>query len=656
MLKRFIVLSLAAVGIATGQAPEGRSSFQTRCAVCHGTDGNGGEHAPSILARVARSSEPDVTALLKEGIPARGMPSFNDMPEAEMRSLVAFLRAMAPAGGGRGGRGAPARVKVELTTGKTFEGAAIGRTAREMQLRSDDQRIHLLRKAGGQYREVTSQSDWPSFHGQFSGNRHTTMTQINPSNVSQLSLKWVFAVPNSGRLQGTPQVYDGIMYVTNTNTVIALDAGSGARLWQFTRPPTQGLVGNARSPGNNRSVSIAGDRVFTQTDNAHLIALNRFNGQVLWETEMADYRQNYNATGSMLAVENLVVAGTAGGEQGVRGFLAAYDQSTGKEVWRFWTIPKRGEPGSETWDGPDIDHGGGPTWLTGSYDPESKTVYWTTGNAGPDFNGDNRKGDNLYTSSILALDLATGKLKWHYQATPHDEWDWDAVQPVLLVDANWQGRPRKLLLQANRNGFFYVLDRTDGKLLLAKPLVKKLTWAKEIGADGRPVMNPNQTPTREGTLICPAVEGAANFFSSSYNPSTGLFYVNTLERCAVYTKTPPAEWQAGRGYGAGGGRRAPDDQAQKILRAFDIQTGKVVWELPQAGQADTWTGTLSTASGLVFFGDDGGALGAADAKTGKQLWSYPFTDSLHTSPMTYMFDNKQYVGMVVGSVVYAFGL
>ena len=236
-----------------------------------------------------------------------------------------------------------------------------------------------------------------------------------------------------------------------------------------------------------------------QTDSAHLIALNRFTGQVLWDTEMADYRQNYNATGSLLAVENLVVAGTAGGEEGVRGFLAAYDQATGKEVWKFWTIPAPGEPGSETWDGRDIDHGGGPTWLTGSYDPESKTIYWPTGNAGPDFNGDNRKGDNLYTCSILALDVTTGKLKWHYQATPHDEWDWDAVQPLVLVDANWQGKPRKLLLQANRNGFMYVLDRTDGKLLLAKPLVKKLTWAKEIGADGRPVMNPNQTPTAEGT-------------------------------------------------------------------------------------------------------------------------------------------------------------
>ena len=371
---------------------------------------------------------------------------------------------------------------------------------------------------------------------------------------------------------------------------------------------------------------------------------------------MADYRQNYNATGSMLAIENLVVAGTAGGEQGVRGFVAAYDQATGKEVWRTWTIPAKGEPGSETWHGIDIDHGGGPTWLTGSYDPELKTVYWPTGNAGPDFNGDNRKGDNLYTCSILALDVATGKLKWHYQATPHDEWDWDAVQPVVLVDANWQGRPRKLLLQANRNGFLYVLDRTDGKLLLAKPLVKKLTWAKEIGTDGKPVMNPNQTPTPEGTLICPAVEGAANFFSTSYNPATGYFYVNTLEKCTVFTKTPAAEWRAGRGYSGGGGRRAADDKPQKFLRAFDIQTGKVAWELPENGSADSWSGTLSTAGGIVIYGDDGGELAAADAVTGKKLWSFPFTDSLHTSPMTYMFDQKQYVGMIAGSVVYVFGL
>ena len=438
------------------------------------------------------------------------------------------------------------------------------------------------------------------------------------------------------------------MYVTNTNTVIALDAGSGARLWQFTRPATQGLVGNARSPGNNRSVSVAGDRVFLQTDNAHLIALNRFTGQVLWETEMADYRQNYNATGSMLAIENLVVAGTAGGEQGVRGFLAAYDQTTGKEVWRFWTIPARGEPGSETWDGRDIDHGGGPTWLTGSYDPETRTVYWPTGNAGPDFNGDNRKGDNLYTCSILALDLATGKLKWHYQATPHDEWDWDAVQPLVLVDARWQGQPRKLLLQANRNGFLYVLDRVSGKLLAGKTAGEE-AYLGQGDRHGRTPGNESEPDTDHGgTLMCPAVEGATNFFSTSYNPANGLFYVNTLERCNIFTKTAPPEWQAGRGYGGGGGRRAPDERAQKMLRAFDIQTGKVVWEVPQDGPGESWTGTLATASGLVFFGDDGGALsGRRMAARASSCGSLPFTESLHTSPMTYMFDHRQYVWMIV---------
>jgi alcohol dehydrogenase (cytochrome c) len=658
MQTRIFLICLAAVGTALAQTPDGRSSFQSRCSSCHGTDGNGGEHGPSILARLQGRSGQELTAFLREGVPLRGMPAFSDVPAPEMSALVSFLPSiLPPQRGGRGGRGGPIlRAKVQTTDGKTLDGVALGQTSREMQLRTDDQLIHLLRKAGEQYREVTSQADWTSMHGQFSGNRYTTMTQIDKSNVARLAPKWVFAVPNSGRLQGTPQVANGVMYVTNTNTVIALDAGSGARLWQFTRPATQGLVGNATSPGNNRSVSVAGDRVFMQTDNAHLIALNRSTGQVLWETEMADYRQNYNATGSLLAVENMVVAGTAGGEQGVRGFLAAYDQATGKELWRFWTIPKPGEKGSETWDGFDIAHGGGPTWLTGSYDPETKTVYWPTGNAGPDFNGDNRKGDNLYTCSILALDVMTGRLKWHFQATPHDEWDWDAVQPLVLVDANWEGQPRKLLLQANRNGFFYVLDRIEGKLLLAKPLVKKLTWAKEIAPDGRPVMNPNQTPSVEGNMVCPSVSGATNFYSTSYNPATGLFYVNTLESCNIFTKTPTADWAAGRGYRGGGGRRAPDDTPQKILRAIDIKTGKYVWELPQSGPGDTWTGTLSTASGLVIFGDDGAALAAADASSGKRLWSYPFTESLHTSPMTYMFDNKQYVAMIVGSIVYSFGL
>lgn len=602
---------------------------------------------------LATKNDPDVAAIIRDGVPRKGMPAFASMPAGELNSLVAFMRTLQRP---RRRGFAPVRMTVSLADGGKLEGFAIARTSRELQLRTDDQKIHLLRKTNGeQYRAVTSQADWTSMHGSFSGNRYSELTQIDRNSVGKMAVKWVYAVPNAGRLQGTPQVHEGVMYVTNTNTVIALDAGSGARLWEYTKPPTAGLVGNARSPGNNRSVTVAGEKVFMQTDHAHLVALNRHTGQVVWDTEMADFRKNYNATGSLLAVENLIVAGTAGGEEGVRGFLAAYDQQTGKEVWRFWTIPAKGEPGAESWDGPDIEHGGGPTWLTGSYDPSSKTVYWPTGNAGPDFNGDNRKGDNLYTCSILALDVMTGKLKWHFQPTPHDEWDWDAVQPLVLVDRLWKGQPRKLLLQANRNGFLYVLDRTDGKMLLASPLVKKLTWADGIAPDGRPRMKANQVPTAEGSLICPAVEGAANFFSTSYNPATKLFYVNTLERCAVYTKRTTPEWQAGRGYQGGGGRRDPNDKPEKILRAFDIETGKAVWELPQEGPGDTWTGTLTTAGGIVIFGDDGGALAAADAATGKRLWSFPFTENLHTSPMTYMFDNKQYVSIVNGSVVYTFG-
>lgn len=653
------LLFFAFTALAWAQSsPDGAAAYQKSCAVCHGVDANGGEHAPSIMTTLATRNDGEVAVIIRDGVPRKGMPAFKQLPDGEVTALVSYLRSLQQrrAGGGRRGF-APVRMKVQLTDGAELNGLAIARTSRDLQLRTDDQRIHLLRKdAGDRYRRVTTQGEWTSMHGQFSGNRYSPLTQIDKTNVGKLAVKWVFAVPNAGRLQGTPQVHDGVMYVPNTNTVIALDAGTGARLWEYTKPPTQGLVGNARSPGNNRSVTVAGDKVFMQTDHAHLVALNRHTGQVIWDTEMADFRQNYNATGSLLAVENLVVAGTAGGEQGVRGFLAAYDQQTGKEVWRTWTIPARGEPGADTWDGIDIDHGGGPTWLTGSYDPELKTIYWPTGNAGPDFNGDNRKGDNLYTCSILALDVMTGKMRWHFQPTPHDEWDWDAVQPVVLVDTPWRGQPRKLLLQANRNGFLYVLDRTNGKMLLASPLVKKLTWAKEIAPDGRPVMNPNSVPTAEGQLICPAVEGAANFFSTSFNPATKLFYVNTLERCAVYTKRPSGDWAAGRGYSGGGGRRDPNDKPQKFLRAFNVETGKVVWEIPQDGPGDTWTGTLTTAGGVVIYGDDGGALAAADAATGEKLWGFPFTESLHTSPMTYMVDSKQYVGMIVGSVVYAFGL
>jgi alcohol dehydrogenase (cytochrome c) len=364
---------------------------------------------------------------------------------------------------------------------------------------------------------------------------------------------------------------------------------------------------------------------------------------------------NYNATSAPLIVGNLVVSGTAGGDEGVRGFLAAFDQTTGKEVWRFWTVPKPGEPGSETWKGKEIEHPGSVAWFTGSYDPELDTVYWQTGNPGNDLNGDNRGGDNLYSCSIVALDAKSGKLKWHYQFTPHDVWDWDATEPVALIDTAWEGQPRKLLLQANRNGFFYVLDRTNGKLLLAKPFVKKLTWAREIGADGRPVVVPNQEPTLEGNKACPALEGASNWFSTSFNPATGFYYVQTLEKCDVFRKIE-LEWQAGKGYMGGSARQAPGEPAQKILRAIDIRTGKIAWELPQAGPGTSWGGTLATAGGIVIFCEESGALAAADAVSGAPLWRFQANQLWKASPMTYVFDSKQYVAVASGSNIISFGL
>ena len=347
-----------------------------------------------------------------------------------------------------------------------------------MQLRTADGRVHLLRREGSRFREVTSQVDWSSYDGQLTANRFSALKQIDRTNVAKLKPRWIFSMPDTPSSEMTPLVHQGIMYVTSGNECYALDAGTGRQIWHYQRQRTKGQGARV-----NRGAALAGDRVFMVTDDARLIALNRFTGELLWDTVMADYRENYFATSAPLIAGDLVIPGIGGGDSGVRGFLAAFDQRTGKEAWRFWTIPAAGEAGSETWNGKGMAHPGGATWFTGSYDPELKLLYWQVGNPGPDHNGDQREGDNLYSDSVVALDVQTGKLKWHYQFTPHDVWDWDAQEPLVLADTVWQGQPRKLMLQANRNGFFYVLDRTNGKLLLGKPFANKVTWAKEIAAE-----------------------------------------------------------------------------------------------------------------------------------------------------------------------------
>ena len=403
-------------------------------------------------------------------------------------------------------------------------------------------------------------------------------------------------------------------------------------------------------------MAVLGDRVFLQTDHAHLIALHRMTGQLLWDVEMADYREHYGATSAPLAVNDLVVAGVSGGDEGNRGFLDAYKASTGERVWRFWTVPARGEPGSETWIGKALEHGCAATWLTGTYDPDARLLYWPTGNPCPDYNGDERKGDNLYSNSVLALDPDTGKLRWHFQFTPHDLHDWDATETPMLVDIEFRGRPRKLLLHGDRNGFFYVLDRLTGELLLAEPFVKKMTWASGIGKDGRPMLLPGNEPAVEGTRTCPSVAGATNWPSMAFNPVTGLFYLMVEESCSIYTKS--AEWWVqGQSFYGGGTRRSPGDVSGKFLRALDVQTGKIAWEIPDLGGGILASGLMSTAGGLVFYGDSpGGAFVAADAKTGKLLWHFNTGQSWKAGPMTYAIAGTQHIGVAAGSTIMVFAL
>jgi alcohol dehydrogenase (cytochrome c) len=652
MLRSSIFLAaalLAAPSSSFAQTPDsGRRQYDTLCSRCHGGDGRGGELGPAISTRLGPYSDRELAALIRQGLPGKGMPGVA-VPDTAMRRLVAFVRTLRSSE-----PDAPVRITVNTTDGRALEGHALNQTSQDLQLATGDNRIHLLRRDGERYRPVTSQADWPTYNGQIGGNRYSTIDHINRSSVARLAPAWVFTIPGSSRLEVTPVVVGGIMYVTTANECYALDAGSGRRIWHFKRPRTKGLAGDAAA-GINRGVAVAGDRVFMATDHAHLVALDRFTGKPLWDTTMADWRENYGATSAPLVVGDLVVSGTSGGDEGIRGFVAAFDQATGREVWRFWTVPRPGEPGSETWRGTAIDHPCAATWLTGTYDAALDIVYWPTGNPCPDYDGRERLGDNLYSDAILALDARSGRLKWYFQFTPHDVWDWDAQQPPVLIDAAWRGQPRRLLLHANRNGFFYVLDRTSGALLLAQAFVTNLTWARAIGSDGRPVLNPGQEPTPTGTKVCPAVEGATNWFSTAFSPATGLYYVQTLESCSIYTQAPDT-WRAGRSYYAGSTRQPRGERGQKFLRAIEIQSGAIAWELPQTGPANSWGGVLASAGGLVFFGEDSGALMAVDATTGEPLWQFQTNATWKASPMTYVFDGRQHIAVAAGPNILAFAL
>lgn len=639
MLRGVLFLCLA---VAAGAAESGPDLYRTLCAFCHGADGGGGERGPALAVRIGTRSDGELTALIQTGIPAAGMPPVR-LADTQSAALIAFLRTLRPE-----------KPSVERIDMGNIHGTVRNRNSYAMQVQGDDGRLHLYRVDRGGWREIRGGTDWPTYNGNYSGNRYSRLAQITPGNVNRLRVTWIHGMAGSQRLQVTPIVVDGVMYVTSVNEVEALDAGTGQRIWQFKRPRTKGLAGDAAA-GINRGVAVHGDRVFLATDQAHLLAIDRVTGSLLWESEMADYRLNYGATSAPLVVGDLVISGISGGDEGVRGFLAAYKVSTGERVWRFWTVPAPGEPLAETWKGKDLEHGCATTWLTGTYDAQLDLLFWTTGNPCPDYDGDERVGDNLYSDSVLALRPQSGELVWYFQYTPHDLHDWDAQQTPMLIDAKWEGRPRKLLAQANRNGFFYVLDRTDGKFLRATPFVKKLTWAGEIRADGRPVVNPSAIPTLEGIRACPAVEGATNWFSSAFDPGTGLFYVQALEKCNVYKKAAGV-WEAGKSFYNGSTHDLPAEPAVKVLRAISLETGKVVWERKQAGPANSWGGVLTLGSGVVFFGEDDGEFSAVDSRTGVLLWHFPANQLWKASPMTYVVDGKQYVAVAAGGDILAFSV
>ncbi len=668
-------LGTADAGATTGNVTHGQALFDARCATCHRVSARGGRLGPD-LSRIGENRSPDalatairnpgaavapgfqtVTVVTRDGTRIRGvrknedafsiqildtserlrgflkselgdlvreegslMPVFDAarMSDADLGDLVSYLgtlkRDAAPVG-------AAASAAAAAASGVTYE--------------------HLL--AG-----LSNPERWLTHSGDYSAQRHSPLRQITPENVSTLVPAWTFQTGTLTRGRGfetTPLLFDGVLYVTGSNNFAwALDARTGRPFWQYRRALPDDLTYGARAPVN-RGFGILGDRLFMVTLDAHLLAFDRMTGGILWDVVLADYKIGHAATVAPLVVKNKVIVGISGGEYPTRGFLDAYDPATGLRLWRFYTVPAPGEPASATWpDSPDqLARGGGATWTTGSYDPELNLIYWGTGNPNPDYYGDGRQGDNLYTNSIVALDADSGRLKWYYQFTPHDTHDWDANQIPVLAELVG----RKVVMLANRNGFFYVLDRITGELLVGKPFTDT-TWAREIGSDGRPIV------LNDGRTSCvPDQWGGTNFMPPSYDPDLGLFFVTARETCATYA---PKDAEIVPGEPSFGGTvRVDPSQGYGALRAIDPASGERRWEFRYT--SPSMAGVLSTAAGLVFAGDNEGNFMAFDAKTGRNLWHYPTGSSIWgAAAMTYMLNGRQYVIIPSGATLVAFTL
>jgi alcohol dehydrogenase (cytochrome c) len=517
-------------------------------------------------------------------------------------------------------------------------------------------------------RAANEAHNWLTYSGGYFSQRHTPLRQVDLTNVKNLEMKWVLQNQVFGAWQSTPLVVDGVMYVTQRpNDVLAVDAQTGRAFWQYrytVSPDARVCCGS-----NNRGVAILGDMLYMGTLDAHLVAIDAKNGRPLWNVTVGDPKLGYSITMAPLVVKDKVLVGVGGGEYGIRGFIAAFDAKTGKEAWRFYTIPGPGEPGHETWKGDAWKTGGGSIWVTPSYDPALNLTYWGVGNPGPDWNSDQRPGDNLYTDSVVALDADTGALTWHFQFTPNDTYDYDSVQVAVLADITWLGKPLRALFWANRNGFFYVLDRATGRFLSGVPFVK-VNWASHLDERGRPV----QTPQPPGEPTWPGNQGGTNWYSPSFSPRTGLFYVSAWEGYASIYRKEQAEYVPGRNFSGGGfrvltpvpgapavriGRTTPinnwtDAVGHGAVMAIDPATGQTKWKFDQFDVTDS--GILTTATDVLFTGGREGYFYALDARNGTELWSASLGGQIVNGPISYTVNGKQYVAVISGNSLFAFAL
>ena len=506
--------------------------------------------------------------------------------------------------------------------------------------------------------------NWLTYSGGYSSQRYSLLTHLTRDNVRNLALKWVWRPRYLDKMETTPLAVDGVLYTVHNSDVVALDAVTGRSFWTFRY---------AVPPESNayvmvvKGLAISGDRLFWATYDGHLIAIDAKSGKAIWNKTLIEWKKGQQLNVAPLVIKDKVILGPATNEYGVNCWVAAFDVRTGAEVWRFKTVPEPGEPGNETWPGDSWQHGGAPIWVTGSYDPETNLTFWGTGNPNPGWNGGPRNpGDNLYSDSVVALDADTGKLKWHFQFTPNDEFDWDAVQVPVLADLEWKGTPRKVMLWANRNGFFYVLDRVTGKFLSAKAFVRQ-NWNLGFEESGRPIKAPRARPSAEGTLIEPGTQGGTNWYSPSFSPRTGLFYISSWDNySAISTLADVPPWQETRKYTgrapvARGSAPRPagvafrtEAEGYGAVRAIDPKTGEKKWDFKMVDYTES--GILTTASDLLFSGGREGHFFALDARTGELLWKVSLGGTVASGPMTYAVDGRQYVAVSADSALYVFGL